>query len=93
MFTTTHADAHAIKNKMPTFIVNNAAIYFRPVSVTSVSTIDASRLRTTVTLMLRVYCSVLWFIVSNVSMFIFNNTTENNTFINIINVKNKNMYK
>ena len=74
----THADAHAIYNKMPKFIVNNAAI-------------DASRLRTAVTLMFRVYFSVLW-LVSSVSKFIFNNTTENNTFINNINVKNKNIY-
>ena len=39
--------------------------------------------------MFRVYFSVLWLVlVSNVSKFIFNNTTENNTFINNINVKN-----
>ena len=42
--------------------------------------------------MFRVYLSVLW-LVSNVSKFIFNNTTENNTFINNINVKNKNINK
>ena len=44
--------------------------------------------------MFRVYLSVLWFrLVSNVSKFMFNSTTENNTFINNINVKNKNIYK
>ena len=46
----------------------------------------ASRLHITVTLMFTVYFSVLW-LVSNVSKFNFNNTTENNTFINTINVK------
>ena len=87
VFTTTHADAHAIKSKMPKCIVHNAAIFVQyqcPVSVGP--TIDASRLRITVTLMFTVYFSVLW-LVSNVSKFNFNNTTENNTFINTINVK------
>ena len=74
------------KNKMPKFIVNNAAMF------ASGSTIDASRLSTAVTLMFRVYFSVLW-LVSNVSKFIFSNTTDNNTFINNINVKNTNIYK
>ena len=32
--------------------------------------------------------SLRYLLVSNVSKFIFNNTTENNTFINNINVKN-----
>ena len=40
--------------------------------------------------MFRVYFSVL---VSNVSKLFFNNTTQNNTFINNINVKNKNISK
>ena len=60
--------------------------YQCPVSVGP--TIDASRLRIyTVTLMFTVYFSVLLWLVSNVSKFNFNNTTENNTFINTINVK------
>ena len=87
MFTTTHADAHAIKSKMPKCIVHKAAMFVQyqcPVSVGP--TIDASRLRT-VTLMFTVYFSVLLWLVSNVSKFNFNNTTENNTFINTINVK------
>ena len=45
------------------------------------SAIDASRLCRTVTLMFRVYFSVSW-LISNVSKFIINNTTENNTLIN-----------
>ena len=42
--------------------------------------------------MFRVYVSVLC-LVSNVSKFSFNSTTDNNTFINNINVKNKKYFK